>query len=79
MSTLSAALAAQRLMKQDATWALLRLDTAWLALAILGSHFSRERRQVSAAELHEAMEEDLISLRDHGLEVRQSAAAYTHH
>ncbi|GHD05734.1 DUF3375 domain-containing protein [Zhihengliuella salsuginis] len=76
MSTVRVALTARRLLQESPAWALLRTDTAPVALAVLGTHFSRERRHLAAAELFDAVETDLVDLRARGFDLRQPAAAY---
>lgn len=76
MSAVHAALTARRLLSESPAWSLLRAANAPVALAVLGNRFSRQQRQVSAAELIEATEADLDELRDRGFELPQNAISY---
>ncbi|MCW4466330.1 DUF3375 domain-containing protein [Glutamicibacter sp. MNS18] len=76
MSAVHAALTARRLLAESPAWSLLRTDNAPVAFAVLGARFSRQRRQVPAAELIEAVEADLDELRDRGFELPQTATLY---
>lgn len=76
MSAVHAALTAQRLLGESPAWALLRTDNAPVAFGILGARFSRQRRQVPAPELMEAVDADLDLLRDRGFDLPQSAQNY---
>lgn len=76
MSAVHAALAARRLLSESPAWSLLRATNAPVAFAVLGNRFSRQQRQVSAAELIEATEADLDELRDRGFELPQTAISY---
>lgn len=76
MSAVHAALTARRLLSESPAWTLLRTDNAPVAFAILGSNFSPQRRQVTAAELLETVDADLEELRDRGFELPQTALLY---
>lgn len=76
MSAVHAALTARRLLTESPAWALLRTDNAPVTFAVLGSRFSRQHRQVPAAELIEAVDADLDELRDRGFELPQTAHLY---
>jgi len=55
---------------------MLRADNAAVAFAVLNTRFSRQRRQIPAAEFIEAVDADLDELRDRGIELPQTALAY---
>lgn len=76
MSAVHAALTAQRLLGESPAWALLRADNAPVAFGVLGARFSRQRRQVPAPELMEAVDADLDLLRDRGFDLPQTAQNY---
>lgn len=76
MSTVHAALSACRLLAESPAWSLLRANNAPVAFAVLGSRFSRQRRQVPAAELVETIEADPDELRDRGFDLPQTALNY---
>lgn len=76
MSAVHAALTARRLLAESPAWGLLRTDNAPVAFAVLGARFSRQRRQVPAAELIESVDADLDELRDRGFDLPQNAAQY---
>lgn len=76
VSTLSAAYAAERLIKDSPAWSLLRGRNAAAAVALLGSHLAGEERRVSAPILFDLIDGDLQELRDHGFELTQTAQAY---
>jgi hypothetical protein len=76
VSTLSAAYAAERLIKDSPAWSLLRGRNAAAAVALLGSHLAGEERRVSAPALFELIDDDLQELRDQGFDLPQTAQAY---
>lgn len=76
MSAVHAALTARRLLDESPAWALLRADNAPVAFGVLGARFSRQRRQVPAPELMEAVDGDLDLLRDRGFDLPQTAPNY---
>lgn len=76
MSTLSTALAAQRLSTDSPAWALLRAQHAAPAVAILGEHLAGEDRRLPAPVLFSKVHEDLTLLRDHGFDLPQTAQQY---
>lgn len=76
MSTLSAAYAAERLVKDSPAWSLLRGRNAAAAVALLGSHLAGDVRRRPAPEVFELIDGDLQDLRDHGFDLPQTAQAY---
>ncbi|UNX55172.1 DUF3375 domain-containing protein [Georgenia sp. TF02-10] len=76
MSVLHSALAAQRLIAESPAWSLLRAQHAGPMVAILGAHLAGEDKRLPAPVLFERVEEDLALLRDHGLDLPQTAQAY---
>ncbi|MFJ2620455.1 DUF3375 domain-containing protein [Glutamicibacter sp. NPDC087344] len=76
MSAVQAALTARRLLAESPAWGLLRADNAPVAFGVLGARFSRQRRQIAAPELIEAVDADLDELRDRGFDLPQTAANY---
>lgn len=70
------ALTLARLQESDAGLRLLRLDLAPFAIAVLARHLGGQVRRMSAVELHELIEEDLLALRESGLDLPQTARAY---
>lgn len=76
MSTLSTALAAQRLSTGDPAWTLLRAQHAAPAVAILGAHLAGEDKRLPAPVLFSRVDDDLALLRDHGFDLPQTAQQY---
>ena len=76
MSTLSTALAAQRLSADDPAWTLLRAQHAAVAIAVLGEHLGGEDKRLPAPVLFSRVDEDLAVLRDHGFDLPQTAQQY---
>lgn len=77
MAVLRDSLGARRLIEDHPALALLRSQNAPVAVAILGEHLAGERRQMTAADLFEAVEADLIELRDAGeFDLPQTAVHY---
>lgn len=76
VSTLSAAYAAERLVKDSPAWSLLRGRNAAAAVALLGSHLAGDVRRRPAPEVFELIDGDLQDLRDHGFDLPQTAQAY---
>lgn len=77
----AAALSASRLLagpEADAGLRLLRLDQAAIAVAVLGSHLGGQSRRMSVADLHELIDEDLISLREAGMDLGEKTTARTY-
>ena len=77
----AAALSASRLLagpEADAGLRLLRLDQAAIAVAVLGSHLGGQKRRMSVADLHELINEDLISLREAGMDLGEKTTARTY-
>ena len=77
----AAALSASRLLagpEADAGLRLLRLDQAAIAVAVLGSHLGGQKRRMSVADLHELIDEDLISLREAGMDLGEKTTARTY-
>jgi Protein of unknown function (DUF3375) len=76
VSTLSAAYAAERLIRDSPAWSLLRGRNAAAAVALLGSHLAGEERRISAPVLFDLVDGDLQDLRDNGFDLPQTAQAY---
>jgi hypothetical protein len=76
VSTLSAAYAADRLIKDSPAWSFLRGRNAAAAVALLGTYLAGEERRRPAPELFELIDGDLQELRDHGFDLPQTAQAY---
>lgn len=76
VSTLSTALAAQRLSADHPAWAFLRAQHAAPAIAILGEHLGGEDKRLPAPVLFSKVDEDLAVLRDHGFDLPQTAQQY---
>lgn len=76
VSTLSTALAAQRLSADNPAWVLLRAQHAAPAIAILGEHLGGEDKRLPAPVLFSKVDEDLAVLRDHGFDLPQTAQQY---
>jgi hypothetical protein len=66
----------RQLVETDATWRLLRADNAPVIAALLDEHLGGESRRLLAAELYEAIDHDLDTLRAHNFELPQTAQAY---
>lgn len=76
MSALHTALAAERLATESPAWGLLRARNAPVAVAVLGEHLGGETRRLPAPELFERVDEDLVTLREHGFTLPGAARAY---
>lgn len=76
VSTLSTALAAQRLSADSPAWTLLRAQHTAPAVAILGEHLAGEDKRLPAPVLFSRVDDDLAMLRDHGFELPQTAQQY---
>lgn len=76
VSTLSTALAAQRLSTDSPAWTQLRAQHAAPAVAILGEHLAGEDKRLPAPVLFSKVDEDLALLRDHGFDLPQTAQQY---
>ncbi|WP_159717190.1 DUF3375 domain-containing protein [Actinomyces marmotae] len=77
----AAALSASRLLtgpEADAGLRLLRLDQAAIAVAVLGSHLGGQRCRMSVADLHELIDEDLLCLREAGMDLGERTTARTY-
>ncbi|MEO7146603.1 MAG: DUF3375 domain-containing protein, partial [Terrimesophilobacter sp.] len=66
----------RQLVETDATWRLLRSDNAPVIAALLGENLGGENRRLLAAELYEAIDHDLDTLRAHDFDLPQTAQAY---
>lgn len=76
MSTLHTALAADRLTVDSPAWVLLRGRNAAAAVALLGEHLGGEERRLTAPELFERLEQDLVVLRERDFDLPRPAQAY---
>lgn len=65
MSSLSRALAYQRLMKDDAAVSLLRATNAPVIAALFREHLGESGQRMNTEEFHELVDADLLVLRDH--------------
>ena len=70
------ALRLTRLAREDPGLALLRADLGPMAAAILAEHLGGQVRRLPVAELHELVDEDLVALRQAGMEASRTARAY---
>lgn len=75
MSTVSKALAIQRMLAHDATLRMLRADTVPVIASLLATHLGRPGARMATEELFERMDADLELLRDH-FELPKTARAY---
>ena len=77
MTALSDALRYQRLVESDAAMRMLRSDGVAIVAALLLTHLGAENRRVAADDLYEAIDADLIELREHfDLPRAKNAKAY---
>lgn len=76
MSVVSEALALQRLRQENGAWQLLRADSAPVAVAVLGDLLGGSTRRLPVLEVHERVDVELDSLRDHGFELPGTAQTY---
>lgn len=78
MSVVTRAIRLMQAVDSDAAWGLLRKDRehASVAMAVLAEHLDGDVRQVDALELYERVEQDLVALRGHGLELPLTARGY---
>lgn len=76
MSVVHSVLTSQRLMKENAAWALLRSDNAWFSIPVLSKHLAGEVRRLSATTLFEEIDADLEHLRDDGHDIPGTALHY---
>lgn len=75
MSSLSLALAYQRLLQENASLRLLRADLGAVAAAILSTHLGNPGTRLPAEDLYELVESDLEDLRPH-VSLSRTARAY---
>lgn len=76
VNALRSALVARRLAEDSSAWSLLRATNAPVAIAVLGEHLAGESRTSPAPVLHEAVEADLVDLREHGFDLPRTAVQY---
>jgi hypothetical protein len=65
-----------RLRQDHAAWTLLRADNAPAVLALLSRHFDHGTRRLPAADLFAALDADLQTVRDEGLDFPRTGQAY---